>query len=329
MASTASQERVRILAVIVLYKLKLKESVTLSSLQASIADLPEGHAEIRILVYDNTPGGQDPGEIPAGVRYTADPENKGLAPAYNYAIQVAREDECDWLLTLDQDTCLPRNFVQDMVHAARYIAHFDRIAAITPLIREKERIVSPYLIRRHLALLKPFPDGFVGVALENTTAANSGSMIKVSALMEIGGYDPRFHFDLSDWVLFHRLYQNNYVVFVAGNIRVEHSLSVLDLGNRTTPERYAALLRAEDAFCNEYMGRLESTIIFCKILYRLAYKIWATGGSLAFFKVSLRFLCGRIFRSRATRMKIWEEAARRRSTPGQDCGAHPGNHLSS
>lgn len=310
MANTATQERVRILAVIVLYKLKPNESVTFSTLQASIARLPKGHADIRILIYDNTPGGQDPGEIPDGVRYTADPENKGLAPAYNYAIQVALEDECDWLLTLDQDTCLPSSFIQDMVHTARYVAHFDRVGAILPRISETERIVSPHSLRRHLALLKPFPDGFVGVALENTTAANSASLIKVSALTEIGGYDPRYHFDFSDWVLFHRLYQNNYVVFVAGNIRVEHSLSVLDLDNRTTPERYAALLRAEDAFCNEYMGRLESTIIFCKILYRLAYKIWATGGSLPFFKVSLRFLCGRIFRSRARRMKIWEESVR-------------------
>lgn len=313
MANSVNQSPMRLLAVIVLYKMKPSESVTLRTLQASISGLPEGNADVRILVYDNTPGGQDPGDLPPGVEYAADVENTGLARAYNYATEIALKEGIDWLLTLDQDTQLPIDFVHDLCHVARYVAPFNSIGAILPCISDDGQVISPFILRKNLALLKRFPAGFVGVSLGNTIAANSASAIRVSALKAIGGYDPRFHFDASDWVLFQRLNRNNFHAFIAGHIQVEHCLSVLDLDNRTTPERYAAMLRAEEAFCIEYMGRLESVIILFKIFYRLIYKIWATGGSLPFFMVGLRFLCRRIFCSRKKRLESWEQSIRQNS----------------
>lgn len=304
---------VRMLAVIVLYKLKPNESITLTSLQESISQVRPGQADIRILLYDNTPGGQNPGPLPSEVQYQADPENSGLAKAYNYATQIALEEGFDWLLTLDQDTNLPLDFVRKLCHTARYVEPLINVAAILPHISDNGKVISPFILRKHVALLKRFPEGFVGVSLDNTIAANSASAIRVSALKSIGGYDPRFHFDASDWVLFQRLHRNNFRAFIAGNIHVEHSLSVLDLDNRTTPERYGAMLRAEEAFCHQYMGRLESAVILIKVFYRLIYKIWATGGSLPYFKVGFKFLCRRLLYSRKQRAASWEQSIKQRS----------------
>ena len=91
--------------------------------------------ELGILVWDNTPGGQDPGEIPAGARYEAGPDNPGLARAYNRGLEIAVEGEYQWLLTLDEDTALPPDFLVRLSQIAREIATTPSIASIVPLIK--------------------------------------------------------------------------------------------------------------------------------------------------------------------------------------------------
>ncbi len=48
----------RVLAVIVLYKMQPRESAAFRTLRAAISGLEDGQADIEILLYDNTPGGQ-------------------------------------------------------------------------------------------------------------------------------------------------------------------------------------------------------------------------------------------------------------------------------
>ena len=57
----------RLLAVIVLYKLKPSESAAFNTLRSEISCLDDGQANIGILLYDNIPGGQDTGKLPAGL----------------------------------------------------------------------------------------------------------------------------------------------------------------------------------------------------------------------------------------------------------------------
>ena len=81
MANPINELPVRILAVIVLYKMHPSESVSFRTLKAAASSSESGQADIRILLYDNTPGGQDTGVLPEGVQYKADFENGGLAKA--------------------------------------------------------------------------------------------------------------------------------------------------------------------------------------------------------------------------------------------------------
>jgi GT2 family glycosyltransferase len=100
-----------LLAVIVLYKMQPSESAAFRSLQSAISGLALGQSGIRILLYDNTPGGCDPGPLPEGVQYEAAGQNAGLAAAYNHALAIARREKDTWLLILDQDTTLPSNYL--------------------------------------------------------------------------------------------------------------------------------------------------------------------------------------------------------------------------
>jgi hypothetical protein len=67
LTNTVNQSYVRVLAVIVLYKMQPSESPSLMTLLAAIAALKDGQADVKILLYDNTPGGHDVGSLPADV----------------------------------------------------------------------------------------------------------------------------------------------------------------------------------------------------------------------------------------------------------------------
>ena len=297
---------------VVLYKMQPSESPAFRTLRTAISGLQDGHANVKILLYDNTPGGQDPGTIPVDVQYKADAENGGLATAYNYALGVAKEEGVDWLLTLDQDTSLPIDFLCKLWQAAAFVAPMHDVAAIVPCVSSNGRVLSPFTLMKHWTFMRYFPGEFVGIPLESVYAANSGTTTKVSALEAVGGYDPRFRLDLSDFVMNHRLHCHKLRILVAGDIHLKHELSSHDLKNRSTPSRYEDYLRAEEGFCDEYLSRVVGIVVVLKLFYRLVYKLWRNGGSLPYFKIGLRFLCRRLFYSRKRRMESWSQSVRLR-----------------
>lgn len=313
MAKSINYPPVRLLAVIVLYKMQPSESAAFRTLRAAIASLQEGEAEIKILLYDNTPGGQAVGVLPDGVQYKANPENGALSTACNYALDVAHEEGFEWLLTLNQDTTLPIDFLCKLCDAATFIAPMHDVAGIFPTISSNGRVVSPFTLMKYWTFMRHFPNGFVGIPLENVYAANSASTIKVSALMAIGGFDPRFPLDLIDFDLNYRLHRQNLRFLVAGNIYVGLELSTDDLKRRSSSGRYEDYLRAEEGFCDEYLGTMVSAVVVLKLVYRLGYKLWRSGGSLPYFKVGFRFLCRRLFYSRKHRIELWKQSIRQRS----------------
>jgi GT2 family glycosyltransferase len=304
---------VRLLAVVVLYKQTPGDSVTLNSLRAAISCLKPGQADIRIVLYDNTPGGQDTGVLPPDVHYKADIDNGGLAKAYNYALAIAHENSYDWLLTLDQDTILPIDFISTLCSTITFVTPLDVVAAIFPCITSDGRLISPSVPVFHWAFTKHFPDGFIGISTSTLTLAiNSAPTLRVSALRAAGGYDPRFWLDCSDVVMYYRLQSNHLRIFVAGNIHVEHEASVLDLMNRTTPHRYENGSLALEAFFDEYLGRIEGIMRLVKLFYLLC-KFWKDRITLPYIKVVFRFLCRRLFYSRKHRMESWKHSVEIRS----------------
>ena len=311
MSELATSLSVRIFAVIVLYKTAPLDSISFQTLQNAIAHSSGNKTTVRVFFYDNTPEGQPPEIFPRGVSYESPNKNAGLAAAYNRALEIAYEEGFDWLLTLDQDTELPIDFICKLGDAAAFVTPMSDIAAIVPQIYDRDRMISPNTL---LCDIFPrfFPAGFVGISRQKTSAVNSAATIRISALRKIGGYDPRFWLDYSDAVMFHRLDCSNMRVFVAGNIRVQHELSVLDMKNRVTIERYNDILGAESAFWDEYMGKIAGPALLIRFLYRLCYKLWRTGASPQYFRTSLRFFYRRFFYSRNRRMEAWELSAKQR-----------------
>ena len=257
-----------ILAVIVVYKKIPAESSSLQSLLRAAEMAVSPSFRLGILVFDNTPGGQDPGELAEHVLYRAAPDNPGLAVPYNEAVAFAEQNGFSWLLTLDQDTSLPPDFLLRMEPYARQYELADRVAAIVPQIADHGRVISPF---RFIGGFLPrvLPPGTRGIGKRFTSALNSGSLLRITALRQLGGYDLHFPLHNSDTRLYQRLDEAGKQVFIAGDIRVDHELAILQREDRMTLERYRKLLLDECDFWDLHMGVLGRTERLIRLAGRL------------------------------------------------------------
>lgn len=234
-------------AVVVLYKSTVSGSATLQSMRDIFAGGTASRERIALLIYDNSPEPQPADEIlrfEEGDRYRHDPSNGGLATAYGYALELAEEAGLEWLLLLDQDTTLSAEFFAEMF-AAIDAGPPPQVCALVPRQVRQGVALSPRLVRagRDLPVA-------TGIAAERLTVFNSAACVRVAALRAIGGFPREFPLDYLDHVVFHRLQAGNGRLQVLP-VSIEHQLSIKNLAEEMSLERYRRLLRAEWGFIHE------------------------------------------------------------------------------
>jgi GT2 family glycosyltransferase len=295
---------VRIFAVIVLYKTEPQSSVSLRTLRLAERAVPTGRLKLEVLLHDNTPGVRPAVPLENRTRYLAASGNAGLAQAYNGALATARNEGYDWLLTLDQDTVLPADFLGKLVDVLAKVANTPAIASVVPQIVGEGRRLSPYWFQWG-AFPRWFPKGFVGVPEQATYAFNSASTIRVGALQEIGGYCPMFWLDNSDTYMFRRLDRKRKKVYVAGDIQVEHEFSMMQMEERISLDRYRNILLAESSFWDLEMGMLAGLERTARVALRI-FKHFSRGDSREHRALTYEFLWRRLFWTRNRRIAAWK-----------------------
>lgn len=248
----SAADRARIFAVIVLYKQRPSASVTVASLARS---LEAARAECAVLVYDNsadTEAARD--AMPAGFHYQAAAVNRGLLGAYEAALDRARAEGYDWLLTLDQDTALPADFFSAIRPGLRAAKEDPRIAVIVPHLAEGERLLSPAYVG--LSRTAPMPSSFSGVPAREARAFNSAALLRIEALDAIGGFDPCFWLDHLDSWLHHQLHVHGWRMYVLDSVHLEHHFSLLNYRDRVSLAHLQNFLAAESAYFDRYCSSL-------------------------------------------------------------------------
>ncbi len=278
------------------------ESAAFRTLQAAIQHLPETHSDIQILLYDNTPGGTDPGSLPEGVFYEAAEQNAGLATAYNRALAIAEQENASWLLILDQDTTLPLDYLARMSKLASDVDHDDRVAVLVPRMIDAGRAVAPVFIR--FWGVSYIPADFSGTSQREIHATNSASLFRVSALRQIGGFSPYFWLDYVDGYIFHQIYARGMKVFVANDIQVKHELSLLH-GGVLKPDRFRNILRAESAYWDLYGGSIQRFFLAARLLGRIGRQR-SRGHDSAIRQLTWNELKRRILQFRRRRIQDWK-----------------------
>lgn len=297
-----SDGRPSFLVVIPLYGMRPEESRAYRSLVAARCRLLGGECALRILLYDNTPGGdrRDAPEVAEDVFYCAFGRNDGLAAAFNFALNLALCNRHDWIVTLDQDTELPVDFLTRIASMPRTLQNQPSVAAIVPQIVGDGRLLSPNWFWGG-AIPRWFPRGYAGMPAEPTFAFNSGSILRVSALRQIRGYSPMFWLDHSDSYLYRQLHLHGKSVFVAGDIVLNHHFSMLDKEKRMTIDRYHNVLVAESAFWDTSMNLLAGWERTARLVCRWMKQV--LGGDSREFRVETgRAIKRRLLMSRRSRI---------------------------
>ena len=289
-----------IFATVVVYKVQPGETASLQTLLSAAASVEGTGVRLRIAVADNTPGGQDPGPLPAGVLYQVYPENPGLARPYNEALATAEREGFDWLLTLDQDTHLPPDFLVVLQEEIARYRDTPEVAAIVPHVIDGARPISPLRFKGgFLPVVLPVTAN--GIAGPHTSAINSASLLRVRDLLAVGGYDEEFPLHNSDTRLFQKLDRAGKRLAIAGDLTVAHELSILRRAERISPERYRAMLEDECFFWDRHMslaGRMERWV---RLAGRAAKSVLQREDP-AFLRITLGEMRRRLVLSRTRRL---------------------------
>lgn len=293
-----------ILAVIVLYKMRHADSASFQTLNAAIPRLGEQHLPVHILLYDNSEKAEPPVDLPENVRYHAAERNDGIAGAYNFALRHAVREGFTWMLTLDQDTQLPPEFLVNLQALSERLNPVHEVGAIVPHLAHAGRQLSPVRIRPWgVKYLPPETAGFLRGEIH---AFNSGTLFRVRALQQIGGFDPCFWLDYQDASIFRHLHQCGRRIYIAENLQVEHNLSLLSAGDSMGVERFRNFLLAESAYCDLHRGRIARAFLTLRLMGRF-WRQLRNGADPTLRQLTRKALLRRIFRTRRRRIQEWRD----------------------
>lgn len=111
-------------------------------------------------------------------------KNLGIAHALNQGINIAIQENFEWIVTFDQDTAIPTTFISSLFNC------YDKIQ-----------------LKQDIAILCPiYLNSFIQSVTDNSSkyyeyvksAMTSGSLMKISAIKEIGLFDEKLFIDWVD-----------------------------------------------------------------------------------------------------------------------------------
>ncbi len=272
----------RIFAVLVLYKKKLEESQTYISLLNSYLKSNLTQLDLFLLVYDNSPARQEVlPNIPFKYQYIHDPHNHGLSVAYNTALRTAVSMNFPWLLLLDHDSELPSDYIYTIVKMLEINSSNESIVAYVPKVACNSAIVSPSRVTFDVQF-RPININFVGACDFHVTAINSGTLLRVSYLESIQGFNNLFQLDYLDHWLFNKIHLDSKKVYVFDSI-IQHDLSISNMDTNMDVPRYINILESEKLFYLKYKSKGENIFYLIKLFIRfLRLTIFVRNKTFAF-----------------------------------------------
>jgi GT2 family glycosyltransferase len=238
----------KITMVVVLYKQKLEDSKTFQTLKQTLFLQKKHVKDIELILYDNSPVSQEYNPLEyegITISYRHDPSNQGIVAAYNYAWTCAKKNESQYLLLLDHDTELTSDYIDNVLNLPMVAKD---VVAIVPKVVSENTMISPV----YSTSLRPLQGEKPGDGIQEkpVMAINSGALIKVEFLNQIGGFNQNFPLDYLDHWLFYEIYAKGFKVMVL-NVSLEHELSVMDY-NRVSLDRYKSIIDSESNFYQKY-----------------------------------------------------------------------------
>ncbi len=266
-----------------------------------------------MLLWDNSPSPLKIPELPFLFCYVHSERNRGVSGAYNGALEQAEASGCPWLLLLDQDTSLPKGFLERMLGYSRELETDKRIATVVPFVKSNGMLVSPRRFGRWVRNHQ-IERSVSGYFREDAYAVNSGTLMRAESLREVGGYSELFWLDLSDAYIFHVLHLRGKWMYIAGDLEVPHSIATLDFNANMSVARYRSFLAAESLYTEQFRPRLTNAVHTVWLLARAARQ-WRRYTNKGFARSTLEFFWQRLLWTRQAREKQWQHELTVREMP--------------
>ena len=178
----------------------------------------------RILIIDNCSSNikelkalvsQFESTYPGKVSCLFNQENCGMAFALNQAVAYCKQIGCQWLLTLDQDSILPPNMIEEY---SKYCK--DEVGQICC------NIVNPEEADLDITMMSPLTvqssKGDYKDAYPVYACITSGSLLNVNAFIKSGGVDNDLFIDYVDYDISLKLYYHGYSNLFLPHIKFKH-----------------------------------------------------------------------------------------------------------
>lgn len=152
-------------------------------------------------------------------------ENIGLAAALNRGVQYATQRGFSHVLTLDQDTHLPGDYISRMMNFwASLIPTGQRVGVIAPNFFDINSRTNAKFSVVSRWYTKTVSCGCSAEALVTNFAITSGSIYPVLVLQSVGSFREDFFIDQIDTEYCLRLMRNGYKVFINCAVCINHAI---------------------------------------------------------------------------------------------------------
>lgn len=164
----------------------------------------EKDIDVQIILVDNTPD-RDLGIAVRGVTYLPLYKNLGIAKALNIGFDKAQDFGADWVLTMDQDSELPSNILNEY---NKFIPRLHNPAVLAPQLNmyEGENKIPSYNYE------------------ELTEALTSGSLISMQSWKDAKGFKEELFIDGVDFEFCKHVRLMGYKVYQINSVVMQHHL---------------------------------------------------------------------------------------------------------
>ncbi|MBN2765842.1 MAG: glycosyltransferase [Paludibacteraceae bacterium] len=247
-----------IVVIIVLYKTKPSDSSSLNQYLSynHVLKVPK-----QLIIYNNS-GDFDISE-PKNCIIINSENNDMLAKPFNFAYEYAKNINYDWVLLIDADTNINKKYFEELNQFVKS-GISENIASIVPQLFQNNKIISPHINKLFYTIRHPLKKN--GFKSGNITAFNSLSMLRVSFIDAINGFNENYPLDMLDYWIYNQIFRLKKAIYIL-DCKIEHDLSVNDYDNKMSVERYINLIHAEDIFFKN-AGCFNYLLFKIRLLYR-------------------------------------------------------------
>lgn len=168
-----------------------------------------GHVSLQVIVdnrEDPDPRIYESLQHNENIKFIINHQNNGIAKALNEGTRLAMQHGCDWVLTMDQDSCFEKSMIEKYLENFHRLQGKETIAVIGPVFENEINTGAP------------------GKVKEVTSLITSGSLINTTVFNEIGGYNENLFIDEVDHEYCYRAKLKGYSVLQFQDIFLQHQL---------------------------------------------------------------------------------------------------------